>query len=150
MNKYTLKSAETSYKDGKIDEWIYEYLLNDGNNEGLAHGLKLEKRHFLRPIKFPLNLVNRCCGPEKNMSYIVDETDFNIRVKKIENILNSDFDMPPLIVNYDKGNFHLNDGNHRHEAFNRLGIEKFWAIIWITSKCDYDDFMKTYGEYYKD
>lgn len=58
--------------------------------------------------------------------------------------------MPPLIVNYDRGNFHLNDGNHRHEAFNRLGIEKYWVIIWITSRYDYDDFMKTYGEYYKD
>lgn len=58
--------------------------------------------------------------------------------------------MPPLIVHYADGGFELNDGNHRHQVYENLGIEKAWVIIWITEEAERDDFMNKYGEYVKE
>jgi hypothetical protein len=55
-----------------------------------------------------------------------------------------------LIVHYADGGFELNDGNHRHKAYENLGIENAWVIIWITEKEELDDFMEKYGDYVKD
>ena len=55
--------------------------------------------------------------------------------------------MPPLIVHYVDGGFELNDGNHRYEAYSRLGIEEYYVIVWITEKYEYDDFIKKYSDY---
>ena len=46
--------------------------------------------------------------------------------------------------------FELNDGNHRLQAYENLGIEKAWVIIWITEEAERDDFMEKYGEYVKE
>ena len=43
--------------------------------------------------------------------------------------------------------FELNDGNHRLEAYNRLGINEYFVIFWITEKEDYADFMEKYKQY---
>ena len=48
------------------------------------------------------------------------------------------------------GEFELNDGNHRHKAYENLGIKDAWVIIWITEKEELDDFMDKYGDYVKD
>ena len=45
------------------------------------------------------------------------------------------------------GEFELNDGNHRHKAYENLGIEKAWVIFWITEEEEFQDFMKKYSEY---
>lgn len=61
--------------------------------------------------------------------------------------------MSPLIVHYliENGNdyFELNDGNHRLEAYKRLGIEEYYVIVWITEKDEYDSFMEKYSQYLK-
>ena len=54
-----------------------------------------------------------------------------------------------LIVHYCEGEFELNDGNHRHKAYENPGIDKIWAIVWITEKSELDDFMSKYGDYVK-
>lgn len=51
--------------------------------------------------------------------------------------------------NYVDGEFELNDGNHRHKAYENLRIENAWVIIWITEEAERDDFMEKYGEYVK-
>ncbi len=58
--------------------------------------------------------------------------------------------MPPFIVHYVDGDFELNDGNHRRKAYENLGIENAWAIVWITKEAEKDDFLAKYGEYVKD
>ena len=70
----------------------------------------------------PLSLFERCCGPEENMIYIINEEWFNQHVKGLMNVIQSKADMPPLIVHYVDGGFEVNDGNHRLEAYKRLGI----------------------------
>ena len=55
--------------------------------------------------------------------------------------------MPPLIVHYVDGEFELNDGNHRLEAYSRLGVLEYYVIVWITEKEEYADFMEKYSKY---
>ena len=56
-------------------------------------------------------------------------------------------DLPPLIVHYCLDGFELNDGNHRYEAYTRLGIKEYYVIVWITEKEEYTDFMEKYSGY---
>jgi len=145
--KCTLASAKAYAHEGKIEEWIHQYLLSDGHNKEFSDGLKLFDRYFLGPIKMPLSLFCRCCGPEENMKYRVNSEWFEKHVAELENVIKTVEDMPPLIVNFVDGHFELNDGNHRFEAYQRLEVKEYYMIIWITEKSDYDMFLSKYSEY---
>lgn len=144
--KCTLSSAQEYAKNGKLEEWVHTYLLSDGHNKGFSDGLKLFDRYFLGPIKMPLSLFFRCCGPEANMKYRVNAEWFEEHVTKLENVIRREEDMPPLIVHFVDGQFELNDGNHRFEAYSRLGVEEYYVIVWITEKHEYDLFISKYSE----
>ena len=145
--KCTTTSAKNFAKEGKLEEWVHTYLLSDGHNREFSDGLKLFDRFFIGPIKMPLKLFTRCCGPEENMKYRVNAEWFEDHVRELENVIENTKDMPPLIVHYVDGSFELNDGNHRHEAYKRKGIEEYFVIVWITEKEEYDEFVLKYSEY---
>lgn len=145
--KSTLSSAIGYARNGKLEEWIHTYLLSDGNNQEFSDGLKLYDRYFLGPMKMPLTLFNRCCGPEPTMKFQVHQENFEKKVEKLQKILSSENDMPPLIVHYVDGKFELNDGNHRREAYSRLGIQEYYVIVWITEADEYEDFIAKYSKY---
>lgn len=147
--KSTTSSAIGYAKNGKLEEWVHTYLLSDGHNKEFSDGLKLLDRYFLGPVKMPLSLFKRCCGPEETMQYVVSEESFERKVKELEKVLTREKDMPPLIVHYVDGDFELNDGNHRLEAYSRLGIKEYYVIVWITEKKEYTEFMEKYSCYMK-
>lgn len=145
--KSTLSSAVGYAGNGRLEEWIHTYLCSDGHNRELSDGLKRFDRYFLGPIKMPLSLFSRCCGPEETMKYRIPQEDFERKVKRLEQVISAGEDMPPLIVHYvDKG-FELNDGNHRFEVYRRLGIKEYYVIVWITEKEEYAEFMDQYSKY---
>lgn len=150
----TLYSAQESARHDQLEEWVHAYLLSDGHNRDFSDGLKLFDRFFLGPVLMPLSLFQRCCGPEENMRWHIGEEWFNRHVEELMQVIRKKGDMmPPLIVHYligegkTEGEFELNDGNHRLEAYRRLGIENYWVIIWITEKAEYDQFMQRYRSY---
>lgn len=145
--KNTVSSAVGYARNGKLEEWIHAYLLSDGHNKEFSDGLKLLDRYFLGPVKMPLALFKRCCGPEQTMQWVVSKESFEQKVKKLEQILLVENDMPPLIVHYVNGSFELNDGNHRWEAYASLGIKEYCVIVWITEKEEYAEFMEKYSQY---
>ncbi|MDP3305087.1 MAG: ParB/RepB/Spo0J family partition protein [Erysipelotrichaceae bacterium] len=145
----TLSSAQGYAKNGKLEDWVHSYLLSDANNEEFSNGLKLFDRYFLGPIKMPLSLFYRCCGPEENMKWKVDAEWFEKKVAKLENAIKTDSDMPPLIAHFVENAFELNDGNHRLEAYSRLGRKEINVIIWVTEKHEYELFLSKYSEYLK-
>lgn len=145
--KCSLTSACEFAAAGKLEEWVHTYLLSDGHNQAFSDGLKLFDRTFLGPIRMPLNLFTRCCGPEENMTYRVDGEWFEHHVAELMEVIRSEADMPPLIVHYVDGSFELNDGNHRHEAYRRLGISDYSVIVWITEVHEYEEFVEQYGSY---
>jgi len=55
--------------------------------------------------------------------------------------------MPPLIVHFVDGQFEINDGNHRFEAYSRLGIKESYVIVWITERHEYDLFLSRHSGY---
>lgn len=151
--KCTLSSAQSYAKQNKLEDWVHTYLLSDGNNKDFSDGLKLFHRYFLGPIKMPLSLFKRCCGPEEDMKYRVNGEWFEKHVGELEEVIKKEPDMPPLIIHYlineDTGEseFELNDGNHRFEAYTRLGIGECHVIIWITESQELDRFAKEYCNY---
>ena len=152
MLKYsaTLSSAKAYGEAGKMDAWIHLYLNEEGRNIPFSDGLKLFARYYFSPALFPVSLFKRCAGPEPEMKYRIDKDWWEQRVAGLEKSIQDDPEMPPLMVHYVDGEFELNDGNHRHKAYENLGIENAWVIIWITGKEELDDFMEKYGGYVKD
>jgi hypothetical protein len=152
MLKYSesLSSAREYAKAEKLDSWIHLYLNEDGRNIPFSDGLKLFDRYYLSPVQMPLSLFRRCAGPEPEMKYKIHPEWFAKKVADLEKAIQTEPDMPPLIVHYVDGEFELNDGNHRHKAYENLGIEKVWVIVWITEPEEYEDFMAKYGEYAKE
>ncbi len=151
MLKYsaTLSSAKAYAEAGRLDAWIHLYLNADGHNIPFSDGLKFSDRYYFSPALFPIRQIRRCAGPEEDMKYRIDRDWWEQRVAGMEKSIREDPDMPPLIVHYTDGEFELNDGNHRHKAYENLGIENAWVIIWITEKSEMDDFTEKYGEYVK-
>ena len=152
MLKYsaTLSSAKAYAEAGKLDVWIHLYLNEEGRNIPFSDGLKLFDRYYISPALFPISLFKRCTGPEPEMKYQIHPEWWAHRIAELEKSIQKDEDMPPLIVHYVDGEFELNDGNHRHKAYENLGIKDAWVIIWITEKEELDDFMDKYGDYVKD
>lgn len=152
--KCTLSSAEHFAKHNRLEEWVHSYLLSDGHNKDFSDGLKLYDRYFLGPVKMPLSLFTRCCGPEENMRWRINREWFEKHVGELAEVIKTEKDMAPLIVHYftdndnPEGAFELNDGNHRFEAYSRLGIKETYVIVWITEKSEYDLFISKYSEYF--
>lgn len=144
---FTGQAAREYAACGCIEEWIHCFLRAEGNNIPFSDGLKLEKRRYIGPVSLPLRLLQRCCGPEEGLKYIVDEAAFEQRVESIRQRLQNGWDMPPLIVNFADGALELTDGNHRYEAAVRTGMEQCDVIIWTTGTTDHRQFVELYNHY---
>ena len=145
--KNTLSSAVGYARNGKLEDWVHAYLQSDGHNQAFSDGLRLFDRYYLGPVKMPISLFHRCCGTEENMKYVVNEERFESKVNTLMNVIKENSDLPPMIVHYVEGDFELNDGNHRFEAYSRLGIQEAHVIVWITEEAEYDAFWEKYSEY---
>lgn len=144
--KGTLSSAIAYAKCGRLEDWVHAYLLSDGNNKEFSDGLRLFDRIYFGPVVMPMSLLSRCCGPEPEMKFRVDEAWFNIRVSHLTDVARTEKDIAPLIVHYVDHGFELNDGNHRFEAYQRLGMTTCHAILWFTEKEEYEEFLAKYPD----
>lgn len=127
---YNVKEAIEYSKNGKLEEWVHLFLNSVGNNVSFSEGLKLQKRYWIGPILYDLSKINRCCGPEDDIKFQEPVENWERRINNMIELINKGWEMPPLIVNHDKGYLEINDGNHRHEALKRVGIDNFWVIFW--------------------
>jgi len=145
--KRTLSSAEEYARAGKLEDWVHAYLLSDGHNKPFSDGLKLFDRTFYGPVKMPISLFSRCCGPEEGMKWRMDPVWWEKRVGGLMQALQTETDLPPLIAHWVDGGFELNDGNHRFEALTRLGIPEYPFIIWVTEPEECEEFEAKFGAY---
>lgn len=148
----TLTNALDCGEHGMIEDWVHAYLLSDGHNKPFSDGLKLHDRRFHGPVSFPLNLLQRNTGPEPHMRWQIHAEWFEIHVGRLKDAIKAGADLPPLIAHYwipegkTDGEFEMNDGNHRLEAFKRLGVERYHVIFWCTEPHEYDQLMERYGQ----
>ena len=93
---YTVKDAIIANKNGKLTEWVLEYLLSEGNT-GLAKALNEEQASLVEIAEYPLSLLQKIDGPEE----VNDRRPPDIweqRVTKIEALIKEGNVLPPLIV----------------------------------------------------
>lgn len=131
----TLSLAKLYDEDGRIDEWMQDFLRADGKNLALADGLLKEERFYfgLREVPIALFASVKFGAPEylhaaNDIEYFFDVVD------RMKESLVDGWDAPPLIVEYVYGNFQVDDGRHRLELYRQLGVEKVWAVIWTTGE----------------
>ena len=125
-----LYTLETALASRNIEEWVHGYLNTVGNNVPFSEGLKKEKRFYHNPKLMKLEDFERCCGPEPGLKYYEPKANFDMRVHNMVDSLEAGWEMPPLIVKYDKDRYELNDGNHRYEALIQYGVQEYWVILW--------------------
>lgn len=143
---FTSKKAREFAREGRLEEWIHLFLCEEGNNVPFSEGLRYEKRSYNGPLKMPLRLFIRCCGPEDNMRYKINKGGFEWRVSEIRKRIENGWDIPPLIINYSNEVFELSDGNHRYQAMLDSGIKVCDVIIWTTGAEDQQNFIEMYGK----
>ena len=148
----TLSNAMECAAHGMIEDWVHAYLLSDGDNKPFSDGLKLFERTYHGPVSFPLSLLSRNTGPEEGMRWRIPAEWFGHHVGQLMGSIRAGADLPPLIVHYwipegsVEGEFELNDGNHRLEAFRQLGVERYHVIFWCTERREYEQLMARYGQ----
>lgn len=131
----TLTLARLYAKEGRIDEWLQDFLRADGKNLALADGLLKEERFYFGLREVPITLFTdiKAGTPE----YLHAENDiqyFFYVVDRMKESLADGWDAPPLIVEYVYGRFQVDDGRHRLETYRQLGVDKVWTVIWTTGE----------------
>jgi uncharacterized ParB-like nuclease family protein len=130
----TIEELTQSAHNGQLEDWIDAFLRIEGNNVPLADGLKKQKRYWIGPIQFPLKRLRRCCGPEEEMEYRVSLEHWTKKTDSLIEYIKSGGELPPFIVQYRQGLFSIRDGSHRYGAYERLGRETYWTLIWCDSE----------------
>ena len=131
----TLSLAKMYDKDGRIDEWLQDFLRADGKNLALADGLLKEERFYFGLREVPISLFSNIkTGVPEYLHAANDIQYFFEVVDRMKESLADGWDAPPLIVEYVYGNFQVDDGRHRLEAYRQLGVEKVWAVVWTTGE----------------
>jgi len=129
----TASSAIAFSENGVLEDWIHMFLNGVGNNMPFSEGLKRCERRYRGPEKAALNHFVRCGGPEEDKIWKSPADAWEMHVSEIAEAIKSGIEMPPLIICTDNGELVINDGNNRHEAFSRLGIDEYWVIYWETA-----------------
>ena len=137
--KYTIDEAIEYSNRNELDKWLQLFLRDNSYehaspNIPLADGLLLEERFYIGPVLIDLDKINMI-RIEKDID---DEDDRLFYQQKENGILEnySDYNMPPLIVEYKDNKLNLVDGNHRYSALKKLGVNKYYVIIWGNKKIE--------------
>ena len=145
QSKLRLESSISFGREGRIEEWVHDFLSNEGNNMPLLEGLKKQKRFWHGPIEIKLNQLRRTAGPEPEMPYrSISEQAWNNKISSIQEHHKRGGSLPPLIAEYVNGELMLRDGNHRHGALAKQERDSYWTIIWFNSEADEQKFKHAY------
>ena len=131
----TLTLARLYAKEGRIDEWLQDFLRADGKNLALADGLLKEERFYFGLREVPITLfADIKAGVPEYLHAANDIQYFFYVVDRMKESLADGWDAPPLIVEYVYGRFQVDDGRHRLETYRQLGVDKVWSVIWTTGE----------------
>ena len=130
---YSIKEAKEYSNRNELGRWLQSFLRDDSYNHAspnisLADGLLLEERFYIGPLLIDLNRINTI-RIEKDIKNENDRLFYQQKENEIIKNYNN-YNMPPLIVEYKNNRLNLVDGNHRYNAFKKLGINKYYVIIW--------------------
>lgn len=111
-----------------VKEWVHQYLSNWGNNSRLSWELSNKKSFFVWPKSLSLEWIIRTCwiGDEE---YKENVWVWKRKTSFLQKIISLWCDVGPLIVRYEKWEYYLYDGNHRHFVLTELGIRDYPCIV---------------------
>ena len=130
--KYTIKEALEYAKENKLEEWVQSFLRDDSYDNSnpniiLADGLLLEERFYIGPLLFDLDKIT-----PKRIESDLEGNELKYYEEVVDKISSyySDYNLPPLILEFKDNKFYLTDGNHRYSALKNLNLDKYYVIIW--------------------
>ena len=146
MDPFSLEAVKASAEQGRVAEWVQDFLHGPGDNKALADGLRKAPRWWRGPLVMPLPLLERCCGPEPEMEFWQDPSTWEKQVSGIADFLSSGGEVPALIAEYRSGRLSLRDGSHRLEALREVGAPAAWVLTWYNSRADFDEHGRALGD----
>jgi len=108
-----------------------EYLRGEGDNVKLADRIESTVCQSIELVNFPLKNLKRIIGPDKKLAYFEEEEIWERRVEKLVSVIEGGCKPLPLFATNFWGETTLADGNHRHEALVRSGIDSYWVIFFL-------------------
>jgi hypothetical protein len=146
-NRFSLASAFAAAQEDALPLWVGDFLASRGSdNEILAAALAQKRHWWLGPIRLPTADLVRLAGPEDEALVPIDEDEWEEDVDAMEESLESGWQPPPLLVEYQDGKLLLQDGNHRYEALVRAGEEQAWTLVMFSRPEDRDTFSRTFPD----
>ncbi len=142
MPIYTLDSALRAKKEGKLHQWVLDYLNSEGKNKKLGKILKEEEYIWSDLVEYPLDKLERVMGFEKDMIFKESRDKWEKRILYFTNCLKKGESFAPLISADYWGGIHIADGAHRFEALKRLGFRNYWTIFYIREESNKQEVIK--------
>ena len=129
--EFSVEGARAAAARGELAAWVARFLASPGSdNEPLAHALTHPTRWWLGPVPVPLDRLHRLAGPpEDPVLCPVDDDFWRDDIDDMAELIEADWEPPPVIVSYRDGRLELEDGNHRVEGLRRAGQDRAWAVI---------------------
>lgn len=134
MYKFTLESALKAKGQGKLHQWVINYLNDEGKNEKLSKILKEESNIWMDIVEYPLDKLERVMGPEKEMVFRESPKKWEKRINHFMECIKNGEALPPIMATDYWNEIHICDGTHRYEALKRTGYKKYWTIFYIKNE----------------
>lgn len=130
-DRFTTESARRAADDGRLDEWIAEFLASPGSdNAALGEALTDELRVWIGPVEVRLDRLHRLAGPPGSPALTeVPEDRWRDDVSDLAERVDDGLEPTPVIASWRADHLRLEDGNHRVEALRRAGVDRVQTLI---------------------
>lgn len=140
--RFDLASARRAADADETARWVGDFLASRGSdNEVLAAALAQRRHWWLGPIELPVDDLVRLAGPEDDALVPIDEREWEADVHSMEQSVESGWEPPPLLAEFQDGRVLLQDGNHRYEALTREGATTAWVLVYFERSEERDHFV---------
>lgn len=126
MESYDLAGARQAAAEGRLLEWTLGKVMREGRaNRPLAAILRGQKPILSGPSLISLAPLQRIAGGEPGFKYSVPMAQWEREIAPI--LATAPESQPPILARYGR---YVADGNHRADAWRRMGLTHGWAIVW--------------------
>jgi ParB-like nuclease domain len=142
-HEYSVDAAREAAERDELDAWVARFLASPGSdNAPLAAELTEPPRWWLGPVQLPVDQLHRLAGPpDAPVLCPVDDDYWRDDVDDMAERIEEQWEPPPVIVTYRKGQLVLEDGNHRVEGVRRAGRDHIWAVVAFEDPDERDRFV---------
>jgi hypothetical protein len=140
---FSVDSARRAAERDELADWVARFLDSPGSDNGaLGYALTNPPRHWIGPVRLPLDQLERLAGPADHPVLVaVDDDYWRDDVEDLGEKVEDGWEPPPMVVTYRDGRLVLEDGNHRAEGIRRAGEEWAWAVISFETRDERDRFL---------